>query len=352
MKENLKFLQIIIRPFDQGWKFILANLLLTFLVIVLFFNSAFVSIDVFVRSFLWGLTICVTQWSGIVYITYRIDQKIPILKYPTKRIVLGLLAMVVYSVVAYLSIQILMIWIINNTFSLDIMYAIFRGSYVAFLIGAALALMFSANGYLQAWRKAELKSEQLKTEMLAYKYEALRNQINPHFLFNSFNVLSDLIYDDQKQAVMFVQQMSGLFRYVLDSRDKELVPLRDEMAFIESYIFLLKTRFENKIEINNEIKAADDDLIVPMSLQLLIENAVKHNEVSTSKPLKIELIKTENQIEVKNILQIKNIGDSSNGIGMKNLHQQYRFFTEALIEIHHTDQFFSVKLPLLKSAKS
>ena len=234
MQEQLKFSQAIIRPFDKGWKFILANLVLTFLVITFFFNRAFISMDVFVRSFLWGLSICVTQWSGIVYITYRIDQKIPILKHPTKRIVLGLLAMVSYSIVAYISIQILMLWIINGTFSFGEIYFIFKGSYIAFLIGATLALLFSANGYLQEWRKAELKSEQLKTEMLTYKYEALRNQINPHFLFNSFNVLSDLIYDDQKQAVKFVQQMSGLFRYVLDSRDKELVPLRDEMAFIES----------------------------------------------------------------------------------------------------------------------
>ncbi len=352
MNEELKFRQIIIRPFDKGWKFILANLLLTFIVIVFFFYQAFSSVEVFIRSFLWGLSICITQWSGIVFITHHIDKKIPILKHPTKRIVWGLVAMVLYSVSAYLVIQIFMIWLINDFFSWDLLYSIFKGSYIAFLIGAALALIFSANGYLQAWRKAELKSEQLKTEMLTYKYEALRNQINPHFLFNSFNVLSDLIYDDQKQAVKFVQQMSGLFRYVLDSRDKELVPLKDEMAFIESYIFLLKTRFEDKIEISNQIKAADDDLVVPMSLQLLIENAVKHNEASTARPLKIELFIRDGYIAVKNNPQVKNRGDSSKGIGMKNILQQYKFFTEAPIEVQHTDQFFVVKLPLLKSVKS
>ncbi len=349
MDEDLKFQQIIIRPFETPWKFVLANLLLTLLVITFFFNSAFVSVHVFVRSFLWGFTICITQWSGIVYITYRIDQRIPILKHPTKRIVLGLLAMVSYSVASYVLIQILMLWILNGTFSLSQIYYIFKGSYVAFLIGATLALLFSANGYLQAWRKSELQAEKLKSEMLAYKYESLRNQMNPHFLFNSFNVLSDLIYDDQKQAVKFVQQLSGLFRYVLDNRDKELVPLSKEMAFVESYIFLLKTRFENKIVVENQLVVEDDDLIVPMSMQLLIENAIKHNEASTSKPLKIEIHRTENRIEVKNNLQIKRIGEPSSGIGMKNMHQQYKFFTDELIEVFHTDQFYSVKLPILKS---
>ena len=352
MNKQLKLYQILIQPFDKVWKFILANVVLDFLIIIFFFTRAFVSIEVFVFSFLWGLAICITQWSGNVYITHRINTLIPILKYPAKRVIVGIFALVFYSVTAYIFIQILMRWIINGELSFQYLSEIIKGSYIAFLIAGAISLLFSSIGYMNAWRKSVLSLEKLKTEMLTYKYEALRNQINPHFLFNSFNVLSDLIYDDQKQAVKFVQQMSGLFRYVLDSRDKELVPLRDEMAFIESYIFLLKTRFENKIEISNEIKADADDLIVPMSLQLLIENAVKHNEASTARPLKIELIKTKNQIEVRNNLQVKNIGDSSNGIGMKNLHQQYKFFTEALIEIQHTDQFFSVKLPLLKSAKS
>ncbi len=187
--------------------------------------------------------------------------------------------------------------------------------------------------------------------MLSYKYEALRNQINPHFLFNSFNVLSDLIYDDQKQAVNFVHQMSGLFRYVLDSRDKELVPLKEEMEFIKSYVFLLETRFENKIEVKNHIELEHDDLIIPMSLQLLIENAVKHNEASTSKPLKIDLSRSGNRIEVKNNLQVKNIGDSSSGIGMKNLLQQYKFFTEEQIQIQKNEEFYAVSIPLLKAVK-
>ena len=349
MKDQLKFRQIIITPYDKGWKFILSNLILTFFVIVFFFNKAFMSTEVFIRSYLWGLSICVTQWSGIVYITHLVDKKIPILQHPTKRIIWGLVAMILYSVLAYITIQVLMLWIMYGSFSLSRIYDIFMGSYVAFLIGAAISLSFSAHGYLHAWRKSVLNAEKLKAEMLSYKYEALRNQINPHFLFNSFNVLSDLIYDDQKQAVNFVQQMSGLFRYVLDNRDKELVPLKDEMEFLNSYVFLLKTRFENKIEIINQIVPDEDDLIVPMSLQLLIENAVKHNVASKAKPLKIEISKTDLHLEVKNNLQLKMAGDTSTGIGFKNMHQQYKFFTNEVIQVSHSDQFFIVKLPLLKS---
>jgi len=128
--------------------------------------------------------------------------------------------------------------------------------------------------------------------MLAYKYESLRNQINPHFLFNSLNVLSDLVYDDQVLAIKFIRQLSDLFRYILDSRDKELVPLSEELEFIRSFTFLLKTRFEQKLTIDIEVQPGQNDYIVPMTLQLLIENAVKHNEVSEAFPLRIQIRKT------------------------------------------------------------
>ncbi|MCP4551746.1 MAG: hypothetical protein GY834_06840 [Bacteroidetes bacterium] len=351
MKEPFSFRQILYYPFGNIWMFILENILLTFLIIVFFFSRAFISFEVFILNFIWGFSICITQWVGHVYIIYRLRKSISILKYPKKRIALGLVFMVLYSVIAFILIQFLMRWVINGTFDLNEIYEILESSYYAFAIAVFLSLIFSAYGYLQGWRKTALNAEKLKAEMLAYKYEALRNQINPHFLFNSFNVLSDLIYDDKKQAVRFVQQMSVLFRYVLDSRDKELVPLREEMEFIKSYTFLLKIRFENKVEIVDEIKTEEDDLIVPMSLQLLIENAVKHNEASSPKPLKIELIRNKNHIEVKNNLQAKNVGDSSNGVGMKNIHQQYKFFTDEQIKTYKSDEAFSVSIPILKADK-
>ena len=183
---------------------------------------------------------------------------------------------------------------------------------------------------------------------MTYKYESLRNQINPHFLFNSLNVLSELVYDDQDLAVKFIRQLSDLFRYVLDSRDKELVPLSEELKFTESYVFLLKIRFEDKLNIKTEIEAQTSDYLIPMTLQLLIENAVKHNEISAAFPLTISIRRKNGFLEVENNLQPKEVGEDSRKTGLKNLIQQYAFFSGHPIEILPSAHVFLVCVPILK----
>jgi LytS/YehU family sensor histidine kinase len=207
-------------------------------------------------------------------------------------------------------------------------------------------------GFFKAWRKSVLKEAELKSEMMAHKYNALRSQINPHFLFNSFNVLSDLVYEDQAQAVNFIRQMSDLFRYVLDSRDKELVTLREELEFMNSYAGLLKTRFGDKLELNIDLPQGRDQLIVPMSLQLLIENAVKHNEVSVSKPLKVYLRQTGDYLEVENALQPKEILEESKNTGLKNIIQQFSFFTDRKVEVINNGLIFKVRIPLIQQIEN
>jgi len=193
-----------------------------------------------------------------------------------------------------------------------------------------------------------MNEAELKSEMMAYKYESLRNQINPHFLFNSFNVLSDLVYDDQAQAVKFIRQMSELFRYVLDSRDKELVSLGEELEFMKSYTYLLKTRFGDKLDLKVELHPESNEFIVPMTLQLLVENAVKHNEISEKFPLSVIIRKNGNYIEVENPLQPKQVGEDSKNTGLKNISQQFGFFTEREIEVKSTATTFLVRVPLIQ----
>jgi len=152
-------------------------------------------------------------------------------------------------------------------------------------------------------------------------------------------------------AVKFINQMSDLFRYVLDSRDKELVPLKDELEFLRSFTYLLKTRFEDKLEIVIDLQAAPDEFIVPMTLQLLVENAVKHNEVSEAFPLIISIRKNGNCLEVENSLRLKNVGEDSKNMGLKNIIQQFGFFTEEEIKIDNSNGKFSVRIPILKAAE-
>ncbi len=192
-----------------------------------------------------------------------------------------------------------------------------------------------------------MNAEKLKTEMMTYKYETLRNQINPHFLFNSFNVLSDLVYEDQSIAVKFIQKLSQLFRYVLESREKELVPLKEEMDFVDSFAYLLQARFEEKLKISRSFEPAPNEMIVPVSIQMLIENAVKHNEVSAAFPLEISISKSDDFVVITNSLKEKNADNESTKVGLNNLKQQFSYFTNREIKIIKTDSGFSVYLPII-----
>jgi LytS/YehU family sensor histidine kinase len=229
------------------------------------------------------------------------------------------------------------------------LYWILRSSYIAIVVSFAISIFSAAMGFLKSWKESVLETERVKAEMLRYKYESLQNQINPHFLFNSFNVLSDLVYEDQKKAVNFIGQLSQLFRYVLESRDKELVPVAEELAFISAFAFLLQTRFEDKLNIEVVLDSMPDEMMVPMTLQLLIENCVKHNEISASKPLHIRVYREDSMICVVNNRQPKALSEGSTGKGLNNLVQQYGFFTERRISISETGEDFLVKIPVLNT---
>jgi two-component system, LytTR family, sensor kinase len=150
-------------------------------------------------------------------------------------------------------------------------------------------------------------------------------------------------------AVKFIQRLSNLFRYVLDSRDKELVPLSEEIEFVKSFVYLLKSRFDDKLVIDMELEAGEDELIVPVSIQMLLENAVKHNEVSDAFPLKIKVRKVNGYIEISNSLKAKSADDASTKLGIRNLKQQFAFFTDKEIKISKTQNTFVVSVPLIQS---
>lgn len=331
------------------FKFVLANCVLSFLIILIFMPQAYHDYKTFTISFLWALSINFTQWGGLIIVYSFLDQKISWIETPIKKTFVAILVFLGYSMGAFILIQFFNYYIWLGISPSKAWNSIFRSVPYTLLISFIISLIFTAIGFFRAWKNSFVQAEKLKVEMMAYKYEALRNQINPHFLFNSLNVLSDLVYDDQAMAVKFIQQLSDLFRYVLESRDKELVQLKDELEFIRSFTFLLKTRFEDKLIIENEVHANSDDYIVPMTLQLLIENAVKHNEVSEAFPLRISIRKNKDYLEVENSLQPKNVGEDSKKTGLKNIIQQFAFFSDRLIEITSTDKNFLVRVPILKS---
>lgn len=204
----------------------------------------------------------------------------------------------------------------------------------------------------QQWKRTFAEKEKLIQSEWQAKYDLLKAQINPHFLFNSLNSLSSLISENPEQAERFTDEMSRVYRYLLRSNDQELVPLAEELEFIRSYCHLLKTRHGDGFRLQIQVDAALQEFRLPsLTLQLLLENAVKHNTVLKEKPL-IVSIRTcdQNSLVVENNIQKKSITVHSNGIGLANINAKFRLLNGESISINTSDDRFVVRVPLMSPA--
>lgn len=205
--------------------------------------------------------------------------------------------------------------------------------------------VYETINFLEHWQRAIIETEQLKKDHLQSKLDALKNQINPHFLFNS---LSSLIEDDPAQAEQFVDEMSSVYRYLLRSNETELVTLETEMAFAQSYFHLLSTRYGGHIRLELAVDACyHDHLMPPLTLQLLLENAVKHNVILAQQPLYISIETVADQLVVRNNLQRKATRILSNQVGLANIATKYRLLGAGEVMVYDDDSFFTVTLPLI-----
>ncbi len=346
----MKLINQLIKPLSV-WQFLLYNLLLSLVIALFFMRGVYNDPIRFLIGLGWSFSICITQWTGPLIINHLLDKRYQWIVQPVKRTFIEIFCMLIWSVSAFVLVQFIMYYLVLGIPPAEAIQSIQYSILITFLISLFISLVFTAVGFFRAWRSSVLSEADLKSKMMAYKYESLRNQINPHFLFNSFNVLSDLVYDDQAQAVVFIRQMSDLFRYVLDSRDKELVSLNEELEFMKSYTAMLKTRFGDKLHLNIELNPDDKAYIVPMTLQLLIENAVKHNEISEKFPLRINIRQNDQYIEVENAIKSKPVGEDSKNTGLKNISQQFGFFTDRKIEVQSNETTFLVRVPLIQMSE-
>ena len=202
--------------------------------------------------------------------------------------------------------------------------------------------------FINELRKSVEEKEMLKRESLQAQLSALRIQVNPHFLFNNLNTLSAVIPENPLQAVDFVQQLSKVYRHILEVKDEQSILLKEELEVLEAYAFLLKTRFGANLDIS--IRVAEEKLqqrIVPLSLQILMENAIKHNIVSSAKPLHIDICTKEGKLIVSNTLQKKNQWMESTGIGLDNIRNRYRLLGDRAVEVEEGPESFTVAIPLI-----
>ena len=196
--------------------------------------------------------------------------------------------------------------------------------------------------------KLLLLAERQKKENILSQFETLKNQVNPHFLFNCLNALSMLVLEDGKKAEQFISKLTKVYRYVLDYRNLNVIPLGEEMRFLENYLFLQKIRFEEGLDIEVDIQPkAHVRLVPPLSLQLLVENALKHNIISKSKPLQLQIYQEDEDLIVKNNLQLRSEKEASTGIGLENLHQRYALLSERLPQFSQSPTTYEARIPLL-----
>lgn len=202
---------------------------------------------------------------------------------------------------------------------------------------------------MQQWQRSSTEAERVKKENLEFRFDRLRNQVNPHFLFNSLNTLASLVYQDPDTASRFVRQMAKVYRYVLENRDKEVIPLAEEWNFMEAYLYLVKIRFDDGVRFELDIsKEALEKMIPPMTLQLLLENALKHNIVSASKPLTIKILTKGNRLKIENNIQPKMSPEPSTKTGLENIKSRYAILSSQPVVIESNENFFSVEIPLLQ----
>jgi LytS/YehU family sensor histidine kinase len=217
---------------------------------------------------------------------------------------------------------------------------------IAFSFIFAGSLISNAVLFFKNWKEAAVQQEKLKREQLALQYETLKSQVNPHFLFNNLNSLTSLISSNPEKAIDFVKRLSEVYRYVLDQKDHELVSLETELKFVESYIFLHQIRFGTNLKVQIDVDAKNFK-VIPLSVQLLVENAIKHNEISDKKPLSIRLYTNDDQyLIVENVLQKKS-GSEGSGMGIQNISDRYGFFTDKKVLIAFNSERFKVSIPML-----
>jgi two-component system LytT family sensor kinase len=222
-------------------------------------------------------------------------------------------------------------------------------TWVLYTMGVAgLNTIFFIKYFIGRWKDSLVQAERLEKEKSQVQFDNLKNQLNPHFLFNALTSLNTLITENPTLASQFLQQMSKVYRYVLQNKDKNFVSLQTELDFIGHYVFLAQTRFADALKIKFTIdESAKDKAIVPVTLQILIENSMKHNIIELQRPLIIEIFTSGDYLVVRNNLQYRKIVETSNKMGLENLKSLYRFLTDRPVIIEQEEKYFSVKVPLI-----
>jgi LytS/YehU family sensor histidine kinase len=218
----------------------------------------------------------------------------------------------------------------------------------AILFTFSLLAVKIGSEFFIALKNSLLETEKYKTESTNAQLKNLKNQLNPHFLFNNLSVLTSLVHKNQDKAVDFINELAKVYRYILDTKNSELVTLKDELDFINHYIYLQKIRFDESIIFEINIKESNkSDFILPMCLQMLVENTIQHNEASQANPLKVVISTTNDSLIIENPIKLRSNVVDSTQTGLKNIELRYSFYTDQKVIVINDGVNFKVILPLI-----
>ena len=302
-----------------------------------------------VACYLFFICVAFLVWEGNVRAMYYIRERFPWSRkgYYKNIIALGLIN-IVYS--GSLATLLLHLWVICSREPQS-----GNGHLVNSVLVIIICASFITNIYEILFLNLEKeynesRVEQLNAAKAQAELEALKNQIDPHFIFNSLNTLSFLITRDPANARLYNDTLARVYRYILSNKERDLVMLREEVEFISNYFYLLKIRFADAISMTIEITdlSAENFLIPPISLQALVENAIKHNEFSDRKPLTIDVSISADYVIVRNIMNRKSNPEATSKIGLNNLDNRYKLITKRNIQVENNFESFTVRLPIVR----
>lgn len=296
-------------------------------------------------TMLYGLTLFYANAILFIYL----DAIFKTERFTKSRVVIGFLASFFISIFVIFLLRVFEDVIVEGRSFTAFLTAETMSNYlVAIVLTFVVTLAFHAFYFYKAYNESKVKEQKIIAGTANAKFESLKNQIDPHFLFNSLNVLSSLIEENPENAQKFTTSLSKIYRYVLEQKDKELVTVQEELSFAKTYMNLLKMRFENSITYELPENFVNDEAkVVPLSLQLLLENTIKHNVVSEQKPLHIKIYVKDNYLIVENNLQKKEVMRDRRGVGIQNIVSRYAILSKRKVLIDETNSTFTVHLPIL-----
>lgn len=296
----------------------------------------------------WLIVIGLLLWFGNRQLTLRLDRILPWSRYGNWRFFIQLLLGLGYLLLLVNGIYYAIKVFLTDDPPTREQFTVMNVWGAAIFI-PAFSLYFSLH-FLRHWRKSELEVAKSQKESMRSQLDSLKNHLDPHFLFNNLNILSSLIDKDSVTSKKFIEKFAEVYRALLNTKSEDLIPLYEELEFMRSYMYLIKLRFEDHIRF--EITLAGNNngkLIPPLTLQMLVENAIKHNLITEGRPLHIEVLENSSHLIVRNSLFTKPATEGErNGSGLKNIEQRYAHFTDLKVEIFQTEDHFEVRIPLLE----